>query len=112
MVCFEIEISLLLHQRSNQAALERQIQHLARHCTADLRKLSIGASTMNYSLRLCDESAACFLRDCPTPFHVKKITILRTGELLYLHRKHHEPPPIKLLKDVYWLAKSTERWKI
>ena len=109
MVCFELEISLHLQQRSNQAALEQRIQHLARHCNADIRKLSTG-STMDYVLRVCDEATVCFLRDCPTPFHVKKITILRTGELLYLHRNHHQPPSIKLFQDVYWLAKSTERW--
>lgn len=111
MVCFELEISLLLHQRSNEAALDQRIQHIARHCNADLRKLTTTDSTMEYVIRVCDEATTCFLHDCPTPFIVKKITFLHTGETLYLHRKHHEPPCIKLLKDVYWLAKSTERWK-
>ena len=112
MVCFELQISLLLHQRSNQAALDQQIKHLAHHCNADLQKLTQTASTMDYVIRICDESTVSFLRDCPTPFHVKKISLLRTGETLYLYRRHHEPPSIKLLKDIYWLAKSTERWKV
>jgi hypothetical protein len=112
MVCFELEVSLILHQRSNEAALDRQIQHLVRHCNADLRNFTQTVGAMDYSIRVCDQSAASLLRDFPTPFNVKKITLMRTGEILYLHRKHSMPPRIPLLKDIYWLAKSTERWKV
>ena len=112
MVCFEVEISLLVPDKGIPAALDRRVQHLARHCNADLRKVCQTASCIDYYLRLCDEDAKTLLRDFPTPFNVKKITLLHPGGVLYLHRNHHSPPRIPLLKDVYWLAKSTERWKV
>jgi hypothetical protein len=112
MVCFEIELSLFILPKANRNALDQRVQHLMRHCNADIQKLSQTDSSIEYKFRVCDESATSLLRDFPTPFNVKKITILRTGETLYLYRHHHEPPQIPLLKNVYWLAKSTERWRI
>lgn len=112
MVCFEVEISLAIRDRASPAALESRVHHLAHHCNADLKRVSQTENTIEYSLRLCDEDAKTLLRDFPTPFNVKKIILLHPGSILYLHRNHHEPPRIPLLKDVYWLAKSTERWRV
>lgn len=110
MVCFEVEISLFVPEKGNPAALDSRVQHLARHINADLRKLSQTNGLIEYSFRLCDEDAKTLLRDFPTPFHVKKISLLHPGGLLYLYKNHREPPRVPLLKDIYWLAKSTERW--
>jgi hypothetical protein len=112
MVCFDIEISVAIPQRANQGAMERSIQHLARHCNADIQKICQTNEAIDYKFRLCDGDGKTLLRDFPTPFNVKQITILRPETILYLHREHHEPPRSTLLKDVYWLAKSTERWKV
>ncbi len=112
MVCFEVEITLALSQRVNQGALERRVEHVVRHCNADLRKVSQTDFAIDYTIRLCDEETKTLLRDLPTPFNVKRVTILRTKSPLYTYRNHHVPPQIPLLQDIYWLAKSTERWKI
>jgi len=112
MVCFEIEITVAIPHRANQEAIERRVQHLARHCNADIHKICQTNEAIDYKFRLCDGDGKTLLRDFPTPFNVKQITILRPETVLYLHRNHQEPPRVPLLKDVYWLAKSTERWRL
>jgi hypothetical protein len=111
MVCFSVDIVLQIPKRSNVEALERRVAHLMHHCNADYTKQKQTENLFFYNARICDEDAVTLLRDFPTPFNVQCITLLHTGETLYLYRKHHNPPPILLYKKIYWLAKSTERWK-
>jgi hypothetical protein len=112
MVCFALDIVVAIPRGGNMGAVERRVEHLVRHCDADQTKQVLSDNSISYSIRVCDESTVALLRDLPQPFNVSKIDLLATGENLYTYRKHHEPPRIPLLKDVYWLAKSTERWKI
>lgn len=112
MVCFVLHITQPLGNREcNNVALERRIQHLAHHCNAQLSASIQVGRTKEYEVKLCDHDTVAFLRDFPIPFAVNKIDVLHSNYNLYTHRKHHSPPQIPLLKDIYWLAKSTERWR-
>lgn len=111
MVCFVLHITQPLKDREcSNVALERRIQHLARHCNAHLSASIEVGRTKEYEVKVCDEDTVAFLRDFPIPFAVNKIDVLHSKYNLYTHRQHHSPPQIPLLKDIYWLAKSTERW--
>lgn len=113
MVCFVIELSVGKSEREmNNEAIQRRILHLARHCNADIQKTNETSTRFYYRVQLCDADAVSLLRDMPQPFHVQQITLLHSKQVLYVYRKHETPPPIPLLKSVYWLAKSTERWKL
>jgi hypothetical protein len=113
MVCFSIELLVPKSERDygNRAVL-RRVEHLLRHCNTNYEKVKETESFWLYLVQICDEDAVTLLRDLPTPFNVLAINILHTKENLYTYRKHRSPPPILLYKKVYWLAKSTERWKL
>lgn len=113
MVCFEVKVVVPKSGRvMNNEVIQRKIGHLARHCNADYKKTQETENNYYYTIRLCDEDAVTLLRDLPTPFHVERISILRTNEILYIYRRHISPPHYYLLKEIYWLAKSTERWTL
>ena len=113
MVCFVIELVLPLSKKpSNDVVIQRRFEHLIHHLNAESEKIKETDELRHYIVRLCDEDAITLLRDMPLPFNVVSILIQRTGEFLYQHRRHHSPPQIPLYKSVYWLAKSTERWKL
>ena len=111
MVCFELEIICQIPKNGNQAAIERRVEYILRHCNAESQRKESSNTTISYVIRVCDDGAVGILRDLPTPFNVTYINILSGGNL-YTYRNHREPPRIRVLKDIYWLAKSTERWKI
>jgi hypothetical protein len=113
MVCFVIHILLPLHTRTaNNAALERRVEHLLHHTNSLVWKTVTLKNQKYYQIRVCDEDTVSLLRDFPTPFTVLQIDYLQSGENLFTYRKHHSPPHIPLLQEIYWLAKSTERWKL
>lgn len=113
MVCFVVDILVPYHQReSNNIALDRRIGHIARHTNSSIWASKLYEDQKYYQFRVCDEDAITLLRDLPTPFSVLKIDYLQSGENLFTYRNHKSPPHIPLLKQVYWLAKSTERWKL
>ncbi len=113
MVCFVIHILLPLQSRdSNNAALQRRVEHIVDHANASLWKTLLLKDQTYYQIRVCDEDAVIILRDFPTPFTVLQIDYLQSGESLFTYRKHHSPPHIPLLQKIYWLAKSTERWRL
>jgi hypothetical protein len=113
MVCFVVEILLPVQQREcNNAALQRRIEHLAHHTNASIWNMIRYDDQNYYQFRVCDEDTMTLLRDFPTPFSVLQINYLHSNENLYTYRKHHSPPTVTLLKQIYWLAKSTERWKL
>ena len=113
MVCFVVHLLLPLQDREyNNAALERRVEHLTHHTNAIVWKTERYENQRYYQIRVCDEDTVTLLRDFPTPFSVLQIDYLHSGENLYTYRKHHSPPRIRLLKNIYWWAKSTERWKL
>ena len=112
MVCFQVEICIPRREREqNEAALESRIQHILKHNNAEYKKLTETEDKRTYSIRVCDEETVSVLRDFPQPFHVKQIQLSRSGEILYLYRRHFQPPRIPLFQNVYWMAKSAEKWK-
>jgi hypothetical protein len=111
MVCFKLEIAVpKMKRQCNNIALESRMKHLLKHYNADYSKLKETAEFTHYKVLVCDEETVSLLRDFPQPFGVTTITLLRTGENLYTFKQHHQPPPNPLLRDVYWMAKSTEKW--
>ena len=113
MVCFVIELVLPKSSKANNdVVIQRRFEHIVHHLNAESEKIKETDELRHYIVRLCDEDAITLLRDIPLPFNVMSIVIQRTNEFLYEHRRHHTPPPIHLYKSVYWLAKSTERWKL
>ena len=113
MVCFTVHIALPQPGReSNTLALERRIEHLVRHCNAQITQEQEIDKQRYYEIRVCNEDGVSLLRDFPSPFTVLKVDYLHTDGNLYTYRKHCPPPRTTLLKQVYWLAKSTERWRL
>ncbi len=113
MVCFLVHILIPLQQRDcNNTALDSHVEHLVRHLNATIHKTVRYETETFYEIAVCDEDTVALLRDFPTPFSVLKIDFLQNKQNLFTYRKHHSPPRIPLLKNIYWLAKSTERWKL
>ena len=113
MVCFSVHILIPEPGReSNRLALERRIEHLVDHCNGQVCQMVPLENQQYYDIRICDEDTVGLLRDFPTPFTVVKVDYLQSGENLYTYRKHCPPPHVHLLKQIYWLAKSTERWRL
>jgi hypothetical protein len=113
MVCFSVHILIPEPGReSNRIALEQRIQYIVKQCTGQVYKILSLENQQYYEIRTCDEDTVSLLRDLPTPFTVVKVDYLQSGENLYTYRKHCSPPRIHLLKQIYWLAKSTERWRL
>lgn len=113
MVCFVVHIVLPLQPRnSNNAALERRVEHIARHANATLCSKVNLDHMLYYQYRVCENDTITLLRDFPTPFSVLQIDYLQSGENLFTYRKHKSPPHVPLLKQLYWLAKSTECWNL
>lgn len=75
-----------------------------------MKKMEQTDEFTHYKICVCDEETVALLRDLPQPFSVNQITFKRTGGTLYVFKHHKQPPPIPLLRDVYWMAKSAERW--
>jgi hypothetical protein len=113
MVCFSIQIFIPQQQReSNNAVIHQKVKQICKYMNAEIMKEEQQSTLKFYEIRACDNDTVGLLRDLPTPFAVGRIDFLHFNTNLYLHRKHHAPPRIPLLKDIYWLAKSTERWKL
>ena len=113
MVCFSIQIFVPQQEKeSNNSVLDRRVKQICKYMNAKIYQEQEKGDLKFYEVRLCDTDAVGLLRDLPTPFAVGRIDILHVNTNLYLHRNHHPPPRIPLLKDIYWLAKSTERWNL
>jgi len=91
-------------------AIQSRVEHIVKNCNGILKSVKETEGYLVYEAVVCNEDASTLLRDLPMPFCVKKIDILSTGKNLYLFRKHCQPPSSPLYKNVYWLAKSTERY--
>lgn len=72
---------------------------------------------LEYHVALCDEDAIQFLNALPQPLYVKEIRYLYDPKwLLFSNRwlRNAQEPTVKPLtlveKDVFWAAKTTERW--
>lgn len=115
MVCFEIEIAFPLSWRddSNNVFLHR-IEHLRKHYNGDALQTSLKETYQHLTFAFCDEDAVGFLRDVPHPTICVQIKFLRTDVALYSNYKYTGrkvvPPKAPLLKKVYWMASSLERW--
>jgi hypothetical protein len=112
MVCFRIDLVFpkQVTKNSYTGVIEARAEHLFKHRNAAIKGKIDTPSSVEYIVSVCDQDTVELLRDLPTPFIVKSITLLYTKQVLYLHKKHHQPPCDKIFRDVYWLAKSTERW--
>jgi hypothetical protein len=93
-------------------AAQSRAEHIVKNSRATLRNVNETKESIVYEVIVCNEDASTLLRDFPMPFYVKKIDIVSTGHNLYLFRKHRRLPSSEhvLYKNVYWLAKSTERY--
>ena len=76
-----------------------------------------GEYGLEYHVALCDQDAIQFLNDIPQPLFVKEIRYLYDPKLLLFSNRWLsgaiEPnrKPLTLIeKDVFWAAKTTERW--
>lgn len=116
MPCCDILIAYPIHSRDNvNKSYDRRIEHLRKHYSAN----QIGSyTTQGFKLLrigLCDEDAANFLQDLPEPTFCVKISILRTGDILYANKKVTKewvaPPQDKNLKQIYWSASQLEKWQ-
>lgn len=113
MVCFSLQIFIPQQKRQfNNAAIERRVKHTIHHMNAQIYKEDEQNGMKFYEVRICDEDTVGLLRDLPLPFAVGRIDMPHYNANLYLYKHHHAPPRVPLLKDIYWLAKSTERWKL
>ena len=112
MVCFRIHLCFPPSKReSSNSALQSRIEHIIRHSNASITGFIEYRGIQEYQISICDEETVALLRDLPTPFAVSNIDILHSNINLYKHRQHQSPPRIPLLQNIYWLAKSTERWQ-
>jgi hypothetical protein len=115
MVCFEVEIAVPLSQRhdSNNVFLQR-IDHLRKHYNGDPLQSFVKQNYRHLRFAFCDEDAVGFLRDVPHATICVQIKFIRTDILLYSNYKYtgtsSVPPKQLLLKKVYWMASSLERW--
>jgi hypothetical protein len=116
MVCLELEIAFPIPPRyaSEQTYLQR-IDHLRKHYNADFIAKHYKGDFVHALFAVCDEEAAGFLRDLPAPTFCVKISYLRNDTVLYTNYKYtglYTPAPkILILKKIYWLASSLEKWQ-
>ena len=111
MVCFIIKLQVNIPSHGERGTIQRLTEHVFFHSNADFSKTAETITCFFYSIRVCDEDTLTVLRDLPQPFHVESIHYLQSGDPLYMYRRHKQPPFNPLLQDIYWLAKSTEKWK-
>lgn len=116
MVCFDIFLAYPLHSREKRnVVFAARIKHLRRHYNVDETSSFSTDSTRYVRVSVCDDDAIGFLRDLPEPTYCVWIRFLRSNALFYANSKATGnwvvPPKELLLKRVYWLASSLEKWQ-
>jgi hypothetical protein len=117
MVCFLLQVVFPKQKRNvSQIAIESRIEHISKHYNADYTKALYNMTGTLFTFRVCDEDAIALLRDLPIPYCVLSIDILHRGVNLYTFKNHKQPEAngtpaeVKVLRDLYWFAKSAEKW--
>lgn len=97
--------------------IDQRLEHLFRHCSAELKEKAylFDSSEYLYTVLVCDEDAVRLLRDVPIQVTCVEVTLRKSGTLLYSNPKLTtqwiRPPPYDLLfKRVYWSAAKLEKF--
>ena len=116
MPCFRIHfLCPEFDQTRRNLSNDRHVAILARQYAAKLGKINRSDGLVSYVTTLCENEAAEFLRDLPSPFFVDAIVNLGTEEFLYknpyLYERYRNPlPHIHYEKKIFWNARQMERF--
>lgn len=122
MSCFGIYIH---YPKSGRKHIDRMNEKFlferTRHIRAPFQILDTSTlETTHYYTQLCSEDVIQLLKDLNYPFYIARIEFLAHPYVLFVNRyrsrewlktdKQRILPKGKVMKDIYWLATSTERW--
>ncbi len=119
MPCFRILFVCPAFQNEKRnISNEQYVIKLGREYAAKIEKFDEQNGLVSYATNLCENEAADFLRDLPTPFYVLWIRPMREVEdeqFLYKNphvypRYRNALPHLSHEKEIFWNARQMERF--
>jgi hypothetical protein len=122
MSCFGIYIHYPVTGKRNIDRMnEKFLFDRTRHIRAPFQILDTSTLEMtHYYVVLCYEDVVQLIKDLHYPFYIARIEFMAHPYVLFVNRytprewlkteKQKIIPKGKMMKDIYWLATSTERW--